>query len=314
MAPRVYSTPYFQPYTFYFVALSAFRSHFANNLEGIDNPFIALGASSFVFAQVLWTWRDSPTGLIPWFSNWGKYLLLLCCITLSSSREKPTQASLRQRVNFWRCCLRSSKKNFWRRCRGRTFVAVAEEFLAPLPGRKIKSRTHPSRCRKLISCIYFVCQLSLVFLSPTSPICLFPFAFSFAFSRLLFVRLCACLLAEVTMNENTKLCDFSNTNNNDFISTPIAPATSAESYEINAALLNLVMKEQFSGLPSEDAASHLNTFIELCDMQKKKDVENDVIKLKFFPFLLWDRAKTWFSSLPKNNTDSRDKCKDAYIS
>ena len=53
---------------FYFVALSAFRSHFAINLEGIDNPFIALGASSFVFAQVL------------------------CCITLSSSRGKPMQA------------------------------------------------------------------------------------------------------------------------------------------------------------------------------------------------------------------------------
>ena len=101
------------------------------------------------------------------------------------------------------------------------------------------------------------------------------------------------------MTENTKLCDFSNTNNNDFISTPIAPATSAESYKINAALLNLVMKEQFSGLPSEDAASHLNTFIELCDMQKKKDVDNDVIKLKLFPFSLRDRAKTWFSIFPK---------------
>ena len=56
--------------------------------------------------------------------------------------------------------------------------------------------------------------------------------------------------------ENTKLCDFSNTNNNDFISTPIAPTTSAESYEINAALLNIVMKDQFSGLSSEEAASH----------------------------------------------------------
>ena len=88
------------------------------------------------------------------------------------------------------------------------------------------------------------------------------------------------------MNENTKLCDFSNTNNNDFISTPIAPATSAESYEINAVLRNLVMKEQFSGLPSEYAASHLNTFIELCDMQKKRDVDNDVIKLKLFSFLV----------------------------
>src|SRR3990170_3601463 len=99
--------------------------------------------------------------------------------------------------------------------------------------------------------------------------------------------------------ENTKLCDFFNTNNNDFISTPTAPATSAESYEINAALLNLVMKDQFSGLPSEDAATHLNNFVDLFDMQKKKDVDNDIVKLKLFPFSLRDRAKTWFSSLPK---------------
>ena len=49
--PRVYSTPYFQPYNFYFVALSAFRSHFANNLEGIDNPFIALGACSLCLCR-----------------------------------------------------------------------------------------------------------------------------------------------------------------------------------------------------------------------------------------------------------------------
>ena len=36
--------------------------------------------------------RVSPTGLIPWFSNWGKFLSPLCCITLSFSREKSTQA------------------------------------------------------------------------------------------------------------------------------------------------------------------------------------------------------------------------------
>ena len=87
--------------------------------------------------------------------------------------------------------------------------------------------------------------------------------------------------------ENIKLCDFSNTNNNDFLSTLIAPpATSAESCDINAALFNLVMKDQFSGTPSEDAASHLNTFMELCDMQKKKDVDNDIMKLKLLPFSL----------------------------
>ena len=79
---------------------------------------------------------------------------------------------------------------------------------------------------------------------------------------------------------------FTNTNNNDFLSTPIAPLTDAESCEINTALLNLVMKDQFAGLPSEDAATHLKSFIDLCDMQNKKDVNNDVVKLKYFLFRL----------------------------
>ena len=57
-----------------------------------------------------------------------------------------------------------------------------------------------------------------------------------------------------------------------FFSTPIAPITDGESCEINAALLNLVMKDQFASIPSEDAATHLNSFVDLCDMQKKKDV------------------------------------------
>ena len=70
--------------------------------------------------------------------------------------------------------------------------------------------------------------------------------------------------------ENTKLCDFSNTNNNDFISSPISPDANAESCEINATLLNLIMKDQFPGLPSEDAVSHPKNFVDLCDMQKKK--------------------------------------------
>ena len=85
--------------------------------------------------------------------------------------------------------------------------------------------------------------------------------------------------------ENTNLCDFSNTNN-DFIGTPLAPpTTSAETCDINTALLNLVMKDQFFGTPNEDVVSHLNTFVELCDMQKKKDVDTDVVKMKLSIFL-----------------------------
>src|SRR3954471_22760973 len=113
-------------------------------------------------------------------------------------------------------------------------------------------------------------------------------------------------------NENTKLCDFTSHNNSDFICTPIAPpANSAPSYEIKPALLNLVMKE-FS-VAGEDVALHLNNFVELCDMQKYKEVDGDIVKRKLFPFSLRGRAKEWLHSLPKNSIDSWDKCKDAFI-
>ena len=114
-------------------------------------------------------------------------------------------------------------------------------------------------------------------------------------------------------NENTKLCDFTSHNNSDFICTHIAPpATLQPSYEIKPALLNLVMKDQFSG-EGEDAALHLNNFIELYDMQKYKEVDGDIINLKLFPFSLRGRAKEWLQSLPKNSIDSWSKCKDAFI-
>ena len=109
----------------------------------------------------------------------------------------------------------------------------------------------------------------------------------------------------MTTAENTKLCDFTSTNNNDFICTPIAPpASKAEFFEIKPALLNLVMKEQFSSVSSDDAAAHLNNFVELCEMQKYKDIDGDIIKLKLFPFSLRGRAKEWLLSLHRNSIDS----------
>jgi hypothetical protein len=79
-------------------------------------------------------------------------------------------------------------------------------------------------------------------------------------------------------HENTKLCDFTSSNNSDFICTPIAPpAPAADFYEIKPALLNLVMKEQFSSASTDNAAAHLNNFVELCEMQIYKDLESDII-------------------------------------
>ena len=81
-------------------------SLFASGREGIDNPFIALVASSQFVCVGAWDfwgasyWIDTLV-----LKNWGKYLRYYWCITLSSSRK--TNASSRR-----------SKKDFWRRCRG----------------------------------------------------------------------------------------------------------------------------------------------------------------------------------------------------
>jgi hypothetical protein len=129
-----------------------------------------------------------------------------------------------------------------------------------------------------------------------------------------FIYLFAFSFARMGTHENTKLCDFTSTNNSDFICTPIVPpAPAANFYEIKPALINLVMKEQFSGASTDNAAAHLNNFVELCEMQKYENVDVDIIMLKLFPFSLRGKAKDWLLSFPRNSIDSWAKCKDAFI-
>ena len=134
------------------------------------------------------------------------------------------------------------------------------------------SRDIPSTHRKLLSLAIHYLPFTSRFphphftLSVSFALSLYPPSLSLfaSFCPLVFLFACVVVCFLVTMaRDNTKLCDFTNTNNNDFISTPIAPLTDAESCEINAALLNLVMQDPFSGLPSEDVATHLNSFVDI---------------------------------------------------
>ena len=113
---------------------------------------------------------------------------------------------------------------------------------------------------------------------------------------------------------NTKLCDYTNTPNDHFIAKPITtPEITAESFEVSPGLLNLITREQFGGSASEDASMHLHDFCEICDMQKFKNVENNIVKLKLFPFSLRGKAKEWLLSLPTASINSWDDLKEAFI-
>ena len=214
------------------------------------------------------TFEEPPTGLIPWFSKIEGNTYATIAASPFPLQGKPTQA-----------------QDVARRISG----AVAGEVFTQVKTYQVPiTNSSPSHLHYLPFASHFpLPHFTLAILFSIS----FPTSLSFA--CLFSVSLCVGLLVAMAQ-DNTKLCDFSNTNNNDFLSTPIAPLNDVESCEINVALLNLVMKGQFTGLPSEDAATHLNNFVDLCDMQKKKDTDNNIVKFKLFLFSLRDRAKVWF--------------------
>jgi hypothetical protein len=100
------------------------------------------------------------------------------------------------------------------------------------------------------------------------------------------------LLKKIMGDQTTKLCDFTNAPNAQFIASPItSPETKANSFEVIHGLLNFI--DQFGISASKDASMHLHDFCEICDRQKFKNVENDIVKLKLFPFSLRGKAKDW---------------------
>ena len=110
-----------------------------------------------------------------------------------------------------------------------------------------------------------------------------------------------------------KLGEFS-TPNDDYLRAPITqPAVVSENYEVKPNLLNLIQQNQFGGSPSEDAGIHLNTFTELCDMMRMKDVNPNAVKLRLFRFSLRGKEKEWLLALPKGTITSCHNCCNIFM-
>ena len=124
--------------------------------------------------------------------------MMLCCITLSSSRENQRNAQeVARRISGAVAGeVRASQD----------LTPDNEPFLAPLPGRTTQKSTYQVPITNPYLLHYIICHLPLIFLSPTSPLpfyspslSLSPSSLSFSiclfFARLLFVCLCVSLLA-----------------------------------------------------------------------------------------------------------------------
>ena len=62
-------------------------------------------------------------------------------------------------------------------------------------------------------------------------------------------------------------------------------------FELKPSLINMVLATPFSGKAHKDASAHLQNFLEISSIVVIKDVAQDIILLRLFPFSLVGRAK-----------------------
>ncbi|XP_056688198.1 uncharacterized protein [Spinacia oleracea] len=81
-----------------------------------------------------------------------------------------------------------------------------------------------------------------------------------------------------------------------------APTTSANNFEINPALINLVQSHPFCGKSNESPHEHLKQFEHYCDTIKHNGVTSDYVRLTLFRFSLLARASDWLDKEVKPNS------------
>ena len=83
-------------------------------------------------------------------------------------------------------------------------------------------------------------------------------------------------------------------------------------FDLKPSLINMVQATPFNGKAHEDASAHLQNFLEISSTITIKDIAQDIILLRLFPFSLVGRAKQWFYT-NKDNINTWARCLKAFL-
>ncbi|XP_061370918.1 uncharacterized protein LOC133313543 [Gastrolobium bilobum] len=89
---------------------------------------------------------------------------------------------------------------------------------------------------------------------------------------------------------------------NNLHSAIVQPDVAANSFEFRLVMFDMLQTiGQFNGLSSEDLHLHLKNFMDVANRFKMQGVTSDALRLKLFPYSLFNGAKTWLNTLPPNS-------------
>ncbi|GJW67232.1 hypothetical protein Tco_0121656 [Tanacetum coccineum] len=89
--------------------------------------------------------------------------------------------------------------------------------------------------------------------------------------------------------------------------TPFSAITipeTANEFAIKGNHLTLIKGNQFDGRTKTDPHKHIHEFLEICDMLKYRDTENEAVRLMMFPLLLTGEEKTWLDELNEGTIET----------